>query len=70
MHTHIYFLLSFSPSVMSNSFEVHGISQTRELEWIAISFCLQCRRPGINPWVWKIPWRRKFLPGKFHGQRS
>ena len=29
-----------------------------------------------NPWVRKIPWKRKwqptpiFLPGKFHGQRS
>ena len=38
--------------------------------------CLQCRRPGFNPWVRKIPWRRKwqstpvFLPGKSHGQRS
>ena len=35
-----------------------------------------CRRPGFNPPVRKIPWRRKwqptpvFLPGKFHGQRS
>ena len=32
--------------------------------------------PGFNPWVRKIPWRRKwlptsvFLPGKSHGQRS
>ena len=38
--------------------------------------CLQCRRPGFNPWVGKIPWRRKwqptpvFLSGKSHGQRS
>ena len=38
--------------------------------------CLQCWRPGFNPWVRKISWRRKwqptpvFLPGKFHGQRS
>ena len=38
--------------------------------------CLQCRRHGFNPWVRKIPWRRKrqripvFLPGKSHGQRS
>ena len=36
----------------------------------------QCRRCGIDPWVEKIPWRRKwqptsvFLPGKSHGQRS
>jgi len=32
--------------------------------------------PGANPWIGKIPWRRKwqptpvFLPGKFHGERS
>ena len=32
--------------------------------------------PGFNPWVGKIPWRRKwqptpvFLPGKSHGQKS
>ena len=38
--------------------------------------CLQCRRPRFDPWVKRIPWRRKwqptpvFLPGKFHGQRS
>ena len=37
---------------------------------------LQSRRPGFNPWVRKIPWRKEwqptpvFLPGKFHGQRS
>ena len=35
-----------------------------------------CRRPGFNPWVWKILWRRKgqptplFLPGEFQGQRG
>ena len=33
-------------------------------------------RPGFEPWVGKIPWRRKWqstpvlLPGKSHGQRS
>ena len=37
---------------------------------------LQCGRPEFNPWVGKIPWRRKwqptpvFWPGKSHGQRS
>ena len=36
----------------------------------------QCRRHGFDPWVRRIPWRRKwqptpvFLPGKSHGQRS
>ena len=40
------------------------------------SVCLQCGRPGFNPWVGKIPWRRKWqptpvlLPGKSHGLRS
>ena len=35
-----------------------------------------CRRPGFDPWVRKIPWRRErlpipvFLPGEFHGQRG
>ena len=38
--------------------------------------CLPCGRPGFDPWVRKIAWRRKwqptpvFSPGKFHGQRS
>ena len=33
----------------------------------------QYRRPGFNPWVGKIPWRRErlptpvFGPGDFHG---
>ena len=37
---------------------------------------IQYRRAGFDPWVGKIPWRRKwqhtpvFLPGKSHGQRS
>ena len=36
----------------------------------------QSRRCRFDPWVGKIPWRRKwqptliFLPGKSHGQRS
>ena len=37
---------------------------------------LQCERPGFDPWVGKIPWKRKWqptpvlLPGKSHGRRS
>ena len=40
------------------------------------TLCLQFRRPGFDPWVRKIPWRRKwqpspvFLPGESHGWRS
>ena len=36
----------------------------------------QCRRRRFDPWVRKIPWRRKWhltpvlLPGESHGQRS
>ena len=34
---------------------------------------LQCRRPGFDPWVGKMPWRRErfptpvFWPGEIHG---
>ena len=37
---------------------------------------LQCRRSKFEPWVGKMPWRKKwqatpiFLPRKSHGQRS
>ena len=37
--------------------------------------CLQCRRPGFDPWVGN-PWRRErlptpvFWPGEFHGLHS
>ena len=37
---------------------------------------MQCRRPGFNPWVGKIPWRKErlptpvFWPGEFHGLYS
>ena len=40
------------------------------------SVCLQCGRPGFNPWVGKILWRRKWQPtpvlrpGKSYGWRS
>jgi len=33
-------------------------------------------RPGFDPWIGKMPWRREWLPtsvfwpGEFHGQRS
>ena len=36
---------------------------------------MQETRPGFDPWVRKIPWRREWkptpvlLPGEFHGQR-
>ena len=48
---------------------LHRWLSVKESSW-------QCRRSGFNPWVGKIPWRRKwqptpvFLPGESHGQRS
>jgi len=51
----------------------------RELITLAVESSCQCRghkRCGFDPWIGKIPGRRKwqptpvFLPGKFHGQRS
>ena len=64
-----------------------GFSRQGILEWVAISssrrtsqtrqrICLQCRRPGFDPWIGKIPWRKEwqptpvFSPGEFNGQRS
>ena len=38
--------------------------------------CLQCRRPGFNPWVGTISWKRARQPTQYscleipHGQRS
>ena len=53
-----------------------------QYSWVSLvasmikKFHLQCRRPGFDPWVGKIPWRRAwqptpvFLPGESRGQRS
>ena len=44
------------------------------LSWQRI--CLQSRRPGFDPWIGKIPWRRErlptpvFWPGEFHRLHS
>ena len=61
---------------------VHGIAESDRAVptthwWLSgkESAC-QCRRHRFDPWVRKIPWRRKrqstpvFLPGKSCGQRS
>ena len=69
---------------------IHGVtkSRTRLSDWTelkvylgaslmaqTVNKCLQGRRHRFNPWIGKIPWRRKwqpttvFLPGEFHGQR-
>ena len=46
-----------------------------QVAWV-VRIHLQCKRCGFDPWVGKIPWRRKWkptpglVPGKFRGQRS
>ena len=44
--------------------------------YLWVKLMVPSRRPSFDPWVGKIPWRRKWqptpvsLPGKSHGQRS
>ena len=48
-----------------------NLSKLWWLSWLRIH--LQCRRPGFDPWVGKIPWRRERLttpvcwPGELYG---
>ena len=67
--------LSLPTSILTLSYFLGGCTGLPWwLRWERI--CLQCRRPGFNPWFRKIPWRREwlptpvFLPGEFHEQRS
>ena len=56
----------------------HNTTQTFRAHWWLRQYriCLQCKRPGFDPWVRKIPWRREwqatpvFLPGGSRGQSS
>ena len=61
----------------SNYCTIALISHARLPWWIRWqSVCLQFRRLGLDTWVRKIPWRRKWqptpvlLPRKSHGRRS
>ena len=53
---------------------MHYIGFSWWLRWKKIH--LQCGRPGFDPWIGKIPWRREqlstpvFWHGEFHEQRS
>ena len=53
-----------------------GIGYSVQYSWASlvtqtVKNCLQCGRPGLDPWVGKMPWRRAwqpsplFLPGEF-----
>ena len=58
-----------------------GIGYPLQYSWASlvaqlVKNLLQCGRPGFNPWVGKIPWRRErlptpvFWPGEFLGLYS
>ena len=58
-----------------------GIGYPLQYSWASlvaqtVKICPQCRKPGIDPCVRKIPWKREwqptpvFLPGEPHGQRT
>ena len=60
------------PSPYRLQYSVNGISG-----WLSVKECAcQSKRCRFDPWVRKIPWRRKWqptpvvLPGKSHGRRS
>ena len=42
-----------------NDFECYLASIWASLLVQLVKFCLQCGRPGFDPWVGKIPWRRE-----------
>ena len=59
-----------------NSKPIHCASQVALMVKNLSANAGDCKRREFDPWVGKIPWRRKwqsiavFFPGKFHDQRS
>ena len=56
---------------MACTTELHHLTVLKRLEtvkprWLQAGsdgrVCLQCGRPGVDSWVGKIPWRRKWQP--------
>ena len=88
-HTYLQVCIErISHSVMSESLGPHGLLRSWDFSnhtqvnpwWLSGKrICLYCRRHrrcGFDPWVGKIPWRKKWQPspvslsGKPHGQRN
>ena len=74
----LYFFLIFTQMIPSRwAFLIHLALLYPGLLWLSwLRIHLQCRRPGFNPRVGKIPWRRErlpttlFWPGEFCGLYS
>ena len=85
-----FFLVSLKQTRLETSFKAGGLNIfmyflvpmhiNRVLSWLSgkesACQCERNKRHGFNPWVGKIPWRRKwqptpiFLLGNFQGQRN
>ena len=64
-------------TALSGTGEKIHLASFKEKWWLsAKEYTCQCGRHRFDPWVRKIPWRRKwlltlvFLPSESHGQRS
>ena len=72
--TLIWFLVPEDPMEKGEATHSGTLGLPWWLNWWRI--WLQCRRPGFDPWVEKIPWRKEWLPtpvfwpGKFRGLYS
>ena len=69
--------ISFSRGIFLTQGSNPGLLHCRQTLYpLSHQGSLPSRRPGFDPWVRKIPWRRKwhdtpvFFPGKSHGRRS
>ena len=74
--TKVYHKVSISSDFLTSVY-VHGTHRGWASLWLRRwKIYLQCRRPGFDPGVGKIPWRRErlptlvFWPREFHRQRS
>ena len=74
---------SLSPNSQSPAFTQNVVYLRCPVKYAGLPWWLnvkestcQCRRLGFDPWIGKIPWKRKwpptpaFLPGKSHGQKG
>ena len=72
----IFFIVLLHQLIFQVSVQSHYLHEGASLVAQSVKILLQCRRPGFDSWVGKIPWRRKWqptsvcLPGVSRGQRS
>ena len=71
LHRHS-IIMGFYGGLHTLSWGFQGGTSSKETAWQ----CRRYKRRRFDPWVWKIPWRKKwqptsvFLPGESHGWRS